>query len=47
MSTYPISVMIAGLGNMGRSHALSYHNNPQYEIVALVNQPGVELLGNL
>jgi hypothetical protein len=29
----PISVLVAGLGNMGRSHALAYHNNPGFEIV--------------
>jgi predicted dehydrogenase len=43
MSTTPTSVMVAGLGNMGRSHALAYHNNRQYEIVALVNRSEVEL----
>jgi predicted dehydrogenase len=34
----PIRVLVAGLGNMGRSHALAYHNNPGFEIVALVNR---------
>ncbi|OAE48001.1 Gfo/Idh/MocA family protein [Agrobacterium tumefaciens] len=34
----PIRVLVAGLGNMGRSHALAYHNNPGYEIVGLVNR---------
>jgi predicted dehydrogenase len=29
---------VAGLGNMGRSHALAYHNDPGFEIVGLVNR---------
>lgn len=33
-----VRVLVAGLGNMGRSHALAYHNNPGFEIVALVNR---------
>ncbi|MBW9055463.1 Gfo/Idh/MocA family protein [Rhizobium mesosinicum] len=37
-SDKPIRVLVAGLGNMGRSHALAYHNNPGYEIVGLVNR---------
>ena len=39
----PIRVLVAGLGNMGRSHALAYHNNPGFEIVGLVNRSRVEL----
>ena len=38
MSQQPIKVLVAGLGNMGRSHALSYENNPGFEIVGLVNR---------
>jgi predicted dehydrogenase len=34
----PVSVLVAGLGNMGRSHALAYHDNPGFEIVGLVNR---------
>ncbi len=34
----PVRVLVAGLGNMGRSHALAYHNNPGFVIVALVNR---------
>ncbi len=34
----PIRVLVAGLGNMGRSHALAYHNDPGFEIVGLVNR---------
>ena len=39
----PVRVLVAGLGNMGRSHALAYHNNPGFEIVGLVNRSRVEL----
>jgi len=40
MSETPIRVLVAGLGNMGRSHALAYHNEPGYEIVGLVSRSG-------
>jgi predicted dehydrogenase len=36
----PLRVVVAGLGNMGKSHALAYHNNPGFEIAALVNRTG-------
>ncbi|MDA5094508.1 Gfo/Idh/MocA family oxidoreductase [Aliiroseovarius sp. KMU-50] len=35
-----IRVLIAGLGNMGASHALAHHNHDGAEIVALVNRSG-------
>lgn len=38
---YP--VLVAGLGNMGRSHALAYHNHPGFRIVGLVNRSPVDL----
>ena len=38
-----IRVLVAGLGNMGLSHALAYHNNPEYEVVGLVNRSAVKL----
>ncbi|MBO9098939.1 MULTISPECIES: Gfo/Idh/MocA family protein [unclassified Rhizobium] len=38
LSEKPIRVLVAGLGNMGRSHALAYHNNAGFEIVGLVNR---------
>jgi len=38
-----IRVLVAGLGNMGRSHALAYHHNPAFEIVGLVNRSAVDL----
>ena len=33
-------VLVAGLGNMGLSHALAHHNHPSAEIVGLVNRRG-------
>ncbi len=36
-------VVVAGLGNMGRSHALAYHAHPDAEIVGLVNRSDVDL----
>ena len=39
----PIRTLVAGLGNMGRSHALACHNDPSFEITALVNRSPVEL----
>jgi predicted dehydrogenase len=38
-----IRVLVAGLGNMGRSHALAYHAHPEAEIVGLVNRSEVAL----
>lgn len=38
-----IRVLVAGLGNMGRSHALAYHTNPAFEVVGLVNRSAVDL----
>ncbi len=34
-------VLIAGLGNMGLSHALAHHNHPKSQIVGLVNRSGL------
>jgi predicted dehydrogenase len=40
MST-PLRVLVAGCGNMGASHARSYHKMPDFEIVGLVSRgPG-------
>ena len=33
-----LRVLVAGLGNMGRSHALAYHRHPGFEIVGMVNR---------
>ena len=38
-----MKVLIAGLGNMGLSHALAHHHHPQAQIVALVNRSQVAL----
>jgi len=38
-----IRVVIAGLGNMGMSHALAHHHHPDAEIVGLVNRSAVDL----
>lgn len=40
-------VVVAGLGNMGRSHALAYHAHPDAEIVGLVNRSDVPLPAEL
>lgn len=42
-----LKVLIVGLGNMGLSHALSYHNLPDAQIVGLVNRSAVALPGEL
>ena len=39
----PVRVLVAGLGNMGRSHALAYHANPGFEIAGLVNRSRLKL----
>ncbi|MGE7370286.1 Gfo/Idh/MocA family protein [Neorhizobium sp. NPDC001467] len=46
-SNIPLRVLVAGLGNMGRSHALAYHNNPGFEIVGLVNRSKPDLPAEL
>ncbi len=38
-----VRVLVAGLGNMGRSHSLAYHRHPGFEIVGLVNRSPREL----
>lgn len=38
-----LRTLVVGLGNMGRSHALAYHANPDFEIVGLVNRSTVDL----
>ena len=47
ISTRPLRVFVAGLGQMGRSHALAYHENPAFEIVGLFNRTKVELAPEL
>ncbi|NTJ44329.1 Gfo/Idh/MocA family oxidoreductase [Agrobacterium larrymoorei] len=43
MNTKPLRVLVAGLGNMGLSHALAYSANPGFEIVGLVNRSRPDL----
>ncbi|SEP74245.1 Predicted dehydrogenase [Faunimonas pinastri] len=43
----PLRVGIIGLGQMGRSHALAYHANPGFEIVAMANRSAPDLPGDL
>jgi len=38
LSDRPLDVVVIGLGNMGRSHALAYHRDPRFRIVALVSR---------
>lgn len=38
-----LRTLIIGLGTMGRSHALAYHNHPDTEIVGLINRSEVVL----
>ncbi|SPH17812.1 Inositol 2-dehydrogenase [Defluviimonas aquaemixtae] len=40
-------VLVAGLGNMGRSHAMAHHKHPGAEIVGLVNRSDVSLPSEL
>jgi predicted dehydrogenase len=42
-----LRVLVAGLGSMGRSHALAYHRHPGFEIVGLVNRSVPRLPGEL
>lgn len=39
----PLRVVVAGLGNMGRSHALAYHRIDGFEIAGLVNRSPLAL----
>jgi predicted dehydrogenase len=43
--TSPLRVLVVGLGQMGRSHALAYHRNPGFEIIGLVNRSPLSSLG--
>lgn len=42
-TTKALRVLVAGLGQMGRSHAQAYHDNGAYQIVGLFNRTAVEL----
>jgi len=43
----PLRVLVIGLGQMGRSHALAYHKSRHYEIIGLINRGPVELAPEL
>ena len=43
----PLRVLVAGLGNMGLSHALAYAGNGGFEIAGLVNRSPVDLPAEL
>jgi predicted dehydrogenase len=43
MADAPLRVFVAGLGQMGRSHALAYHGNPGFEVVGLFSRSKPEL----
>ena len=38
MTHSPLKVLVVGLGQMGKSHAIAYHAHPGFEIVGLVNR---------
>lgn len=38
-----IRAVIAGLGNMGLSHAIALHNHPEVDVIGLVNRSEVDL----
>lgn len=38
-----IKILVVGLGNMGRSHALAYHHNDNFEIVGLCSRSATTL----
>lgn len=42
-----ISTLVVGLGQMGQSHAQAYHQNPEFQIVGLVNRSAKQLSGAL
>jgi len=42
-----VRVLVAGLGNMGRSHALAYHRHQGFEIVGLINRSAPRLADEL
>lgn len=43
----PLKILIAGIGNMGRSHAIACHRHPGFEVVALINRSTPELSDEL
>lgn len=47
MTDKKLNVLVVGLGQMGRSHAMAYHDHPGFEIVGLVNRSAPKLPGAL
>ncbi|NND93199.1 MAG: Gfo/Idh/MocA family oxidoreductase [Granulosicoccus sp.] len=43
----PLKILLAGIGNMGRSHALACHRHPGFEVAGLVNRSTVTLPAEL
>ena len=43
----PLRVLVVGLGQMGRSHALAYHRDPAFMLVGFVNRSPFEVPGEL
>ncbi|MEE9319200.1 MAG: Gfo/Idh/MocA family oxidoreductase [Granulosicoccus sp.] len=43
MKKKTLNILIAGIGHMGKSHALACHAHPGFNIVGLVNRSAVEL----
>ena len=39
----PLKTLVAGIGHMGRSHALAYHAHPGFDVVGLVNRSALAL----
>ena len=38
MQGQKLSVLVVGMGQMGRGHAVAYHNHPGFDVVGLVNR---------
>ncbi|MFK8080169.1 MAG: Gfo/Idh/MocA family protein [Granulosicoccus sp.] len=43
----PLKILIAGIGNMGKSHAIACFHHPGFDVVALVNRSTPELVDEL
>lgn len=46
-SNGPVRVLVAGIGHMGRSHAIAYHRHRDFEVVGLVNRSAIEVPSEL
>ena len=47
MTDKKLKVLVVGLGQMGKSHAIAYHTHPGFEIVGLVNRSAPTLPAEL